>query len=98
MVQGRPPQHLVPAVSTVIERLQPRPRKYRGTGLSSIDPTPAGPSPDAAVVPADVALWAEKAPTQPHSLLNRHPTDRLLRDLYRYGDRWRAAAAQGLGW
>jgi hypothetical protein len=85
-------------VSTVIEQLQQRSWKYRGTGLISIDPTPAWPSPEPGFLAAHMALWAEKVPTHPHSVLNRHPTNRLLRDLYRYADRWRDRSRARRGW
>ena len=90
--------HETSDVSTVVERLQQRPWKYRGTGLINIDQTPVWPNPEPGSLAAQMALWADKSPTQPHPLLHRHPTSRLVRDLNRYADHWRVRRRSKRGW
>lgn len=85
-------------VSAVTEQLQQRSWKDRSVGLISVDATPVWPSPEPGVLAAHMALWAEKVPTHPHSLLSRHPTNRLLRDLYHQADRWRDRRRARHGW
>ncbi|MGC8514425.1 MAG: hypothetical protein ACP5P1_15545 [Acidimicrobiales bacterium] len=90
--------HETADVSAVIEQLQQRPWKYHGIGLISIDQTPVWPNPEPGSLAAQMALWAERSPTHPHPLLHRHPTNRFVRDLYRYADRRRDRRRSRRGW
>lgn len=81
-------------VAAVIEKLRGLAWKHGGTGLVSPYPLLVWPNPEPGFLAAHMALWAEKAPTHPHTLLSKHPDNRLLRDLYRYADHvrdWRRA-------
>jgi len=90
--------HETKDVSAVIEQLQQQPWKYRGTGLINVDQTAVWPNPEPGSLAAHMALWAEKSPTHSHPLLQKHPTSRLRRDLYRHTDQWRNRRRARRGW
>jgi hypothetical protein len=85
-------------ISKAIEHLRERPWKSSGTGLISPYLLPDWPNPEPGVLAAHMALWAEKAPTHAHPLLRRHPTNRLLRDVYRRADHLRDRRRTHRGW
>lgn len=84
------------AVAAAVQQLRERPWKYRGTGSRNI--MWVWPNPEPGVLAAHMALWAEKAPTRPHPFLSKHPTNRLLRNLYRYTDRLQDRRRSRRGW
>ncbi len=90
--------HETDDVSAAIGHLRDRSWKYASTGLVSPYLLPEWPNPEPGVLAAHMALWAEKAPTRAHPLLTRHPTNRLLRDLYRRADRLRDRRLSHHGW
>lgn len=90
--------HETDDVSATIEQLRQKSWKSSGTGLVSPYLLADWPNPDPAVLAAHMALWAKKAPTHAHPLLSRHPSSRLLRNLFRYSDHLQDRRRARRGW
>ncbi len=83
-------------VAAVVERLREKSWPWRGSSGSQT--IWVWPNPEPGVLGAHMALWADRAPTRIHPFMAKHPTNRVLRNLYSYTDQVRDWRDSRHGW